>query len=630
MANALDRSFVWIPNTFTHTDWRLRYQHDLSTLHSLAALDPNSKIYYDENDGRFYNSSWNIASNIRKWMGNWAADYLAPYEDALYRYLWKLSYKTTMEGIRQAKHHIDGTLAIAVRMIEKGNQLACVKIDELEWNVSEIKTNLKNASSGLFKIQNTYESSEKKKEALKPVLDAFSKDLEQFVDEVLLKISAAREKMSEVRPLHLRSHAPLPPPEEPQPMASSEEPQLASSPEKNQRPFMRKFAPGDVHSPAVPKIPRDPAISFPSLFPFPGSVDDQLEFNDTLDEKFLGMKKYVEEHQTTLVKKSLESMNASTLKSIPFKRKLPDRPWTIVVTKEGQMYFHLHTRIVPKGEGGAHKTDKRAYSVTLHRDIAKLSTKFLANSKRDAELIALAKREEAILKKLSAANLPHVVKIRDIIWKRSGKYIKHIIYTDLGIHGHLKSNCARLAGDPAKLRKILAQISTGLAGIHDLGIVHRDLKPKNIILDENDKPELIDYGLSCNQGDSVCLQGTPAYMAPEIIRDSYEASAPADIWAFGILMYEILTNPASKTPWPWQQGVIYRQQLYRMLVSMKTAPFPEPDPKDEWMHLCWECLQIDPLKRPTAQQIRDRLNKLVIWEAVHDHFIKNAIGQQQI
>jgi serine/threonine protein kinase len=92
-------------------------------------------------------------------------------------------------------------------------------------------------------------------------------------------------------------------------------------------------------------------------------------------------------------------------------------------------------------------------------------------------------------------------------------------------------------------------ILSAVAYMHEKGIVHRDLKPDNILV--NDRSDLntcrvIDFGLSAKhnliQGglDKQC--GTVIYMAPEIIAHNYEYTKSVDIWAIGIIMYELLTG----------------------------------------------------------------------------------------
>ncbi|MFQ5348915.1 MAG: protein kinase, partial [Thermoanaerobaculia bacterium] len=94
--------------------------------------------------------------------------------------------------------------------------------------------------------------------------------------------------------------------------------------------------------------------------------------------------------------------------------------------------------------------------------------------------------------------------------------------------------------------RLAAQVCRGLARAHDEGIIHRDIKPANIMLTDRGEAKIVDFGLA-RLGEGVRLTlagstlGTPAYMPPEQIRGD-EIDARADIWAVGVLLYEMLTT----------------------------------------------------------------------------------------
>jgi len=87
-------------------------------------------------------------------------------------------------------------------------------------------------------------------------------------------------------------------------------------------------------------------------------------------------------------------------------------------------------------------------------------------------------------------------------------------------------------------------ILDAIAHAHAAGIIHRDLKPSNILIDDDELPRVMDFGIAARNGglgDGGQLTGTPAYMAPEYIlqRTSNERS---DVFSAGLVFYELLTG----------------------------------------------------------------------------------------
>jgi serine/threonine protein kinase len=95
---------------------------------------------------------------------------------------------------------------------------------------------------------------------------------------------------------------------------------------------------------------------------------------------------------------------------------------------------------------------------------------------------------------------------------------------------------------------ILMQVADALSFVHSKGIVHKDIKPENVLINEKSEVRLIDFSLAQTKWDRMIqfgkkIEGTPMYMAPEQIRGE-KCDPRTDIYAFGVMMYEILTKRA--------------------------------------------------------------------------------------
>ncbi len=115
---------------------------------------------------------------------------------------------------------------------------------------------------------------------------------------------------------------------------------------------------------------------------------------------------------------------------------------------------------------------------------------------------------------------------------------------------------------PAALA-IVPPICAALQYAHDQGVVHRDIKPENILVDRNGTIKIADFGLAKIAGHEGDLRltrtqqamGTPHYMAPEQIKNAGDVDHRADIFALGVVFYELLTGdlPVGRFPVPSQK-----------------------------------------------------------------------------
>ncbi|KAI5829678.1 hypothetical protein K523DRAFT_363312 [Schizophyllum commune Tattone D] len=175
------------------------------------------------------------------------------------------------------------------------------------------------------------------------------------------------------------------------------------------------------------------------------------------------------------------------------------------------------------------------------------------------------------------------------------------------------------------------QMLEGLAYLHSQNIVHRDVKPDNILLDHLGVIKFVDFGaakiLAKNsktvqrtwKGTNVepatpsintaskppgmnSLTGTPMYMSPEIIKNDRRGRQGAmDIWSMGCVVLECATGKK-----PWSNLDNEWAIMFHIGVATQHPPLPEPGQLSPLgIDFLKQCLIIDPMKRPSAQELMD-------------------------
>lgn len=160
----------------------------------------------------------------------------------------------------------------------------------------------------------------------------------------------------------------------------------------------------------------------------------------------------------------------------------------------------------------------------------------------------------------------------------------------------------------------LRDIARAVHHAHEHGIIHRDLKPQNIIIDEQGRPLVMDFGLAKDvssqtfQSLSGAIFGTPAYMSPEQARgDIRRIDRRSDVYSLGVILYEAATGRR-----PFGGDTLF--DTMRAVVNDEPAAphLLRPDIDADLDTVILRCLEKDPAHRyPTAKALADDLDALL-------------------
>ena len=265
-------------------------------------------------------------------------------------------------------------------------------------------------------------------------------------------------------------------------------------------------------------------------------------------------------------------------------------------------------RITAKlGEGGMGEV-YRAEDTKLGREVA---IKVLPESvAEDPERLARFEREAKVLASLNHPNIAGIHQLEEADGKQ-------LLVMELAEGEDLKDRLDRGGIPLSEALPMALQIAQALEAAHESGIIHRDLKPANVMVGENEQIKVLDFGLAKAldvsemsgtapdlaksplslsptltqqmTGAGVIL-GTAAYMSPEQAKGK-RVDRRADIWAFGVLLWEMLTGQRLFT------GESSSEVLAAVLMSEPDLDALPPATPSQVKRLIERCLRRDPSSR---------------------------------
>lgn len=216
------------------------------------------------------------------------------------------------------------------------------------------------------------------------------------------------------------------------------------------------------------------------------------------------------------------------------------------------------------------------------------------------------------VKTLLSINHPSIVKFHSLVINNNGNLSISMEYAP---NGTVRSKLEEKSLTPTEKSIIALSVAYGLQELHSKDILHLDLKPLNILLNKDNYPLICDFGLSFQREKldeyiDFLLIGSFPYIAPEILEhDKGKIGKKCDIFSFGIVLYNLLTNRQM-----FSKGI--KLQLTGDEVTAKYENGERPSIKKyrntdpQICELIEKCWQTDPDDRPTISEVTDFLSKI--------------------
>jgi hypothetical protein len=246
----------------------------------------------------------------------------------------------------------------------------------------------------------------------------------------------------------------------------------------------------------------------------------------------------------------------------------------------------------------------RAHDPRLDRWVA---VKTLSLDRSAADLLGFLQREARLAAKLRH---PNIVQVYDFLPEaRPPCFVMELVTGSPLLQSARKMSFKQKA-------VLVSKIARAVSYAHDRGVVHRDLKPGNILVEDADEPRILDFGVarrleSTAQPSQEIFGGTPLYMAPEQFLSPQAGEPTVDIYAIGLILFELLAEVPP--PIPTDKGD-------RRAWASRVLPLPReinPGIPEPLQRICLKACEPNPGDRyPTARHLADDLDRFVADQAI--------------
>jgi tRNA A-37 threonylcarbamoyl transferase component Bud32 len=237
----------------------------------------------------------------------------------------------------------------------------------------------------------------------------------------------------------------------------------------------------------------------------------------------------------------------------------------------------------------------------LHRDVAIKEVQppdWMTEAERD-ELGQRTLREARTAARLSH---PNVVQIYDVVYAEGSPWIVMEYVRSRSLHQVVEADGPL---PPERVAEIGLKVLDALVAAHRAGVLHRDVKPHNVLIADDGRVVLTDFGLATFDGDSAVtrqgmVMGSPQYVAPERARDG-ASTIEADMWSLGATLYAAVEG---RSPFA-------RPTTLATLTALATSPPDPPQRAGPLRPVLAGLLRKEPRQRFTAGEV-DRLLRRVL------------------
>ncbi|XP_004516992.1 probable serine/threonine-protein kinase PBL19 isoform X1 [Cicer arietinum] len=232
---------------------------------------------------------------------------------------------------------------------------------------------------------------------------------------------------------------------------------------------------------------------------------------------------------------------------------------------------------------------------------------------------------------LGVVEHPNLVKLIGYCALDGERGIQRLLVYEYMPNRSLEAHLFNKAYDPVPWKtrlEIALGAAQGLSYLHEeleVQIIYRDFKCSNVLLDENFKPKLSDFGLAREgpeAGDthvSTAVMGTHGYAAPDYIETGH-LTAKSDVWSFGVVLYEILTGRRSlernrpkleQKLLEWVKHYPPDSKKFEMIMDSRLEGQYSINAARKMAKLADHCLRKSAKDRPTMSQVVERLKQII-------------------